>query len=541
MSLTVTTSVIPTKINGYDVYQFTRGSSTVTFTGSGNIDLLVVGGGGSTYYSKELVNKKTNTTYDSGGAGGFIEILNYPVSSGDYNIVVGKGGTCTTTVCNTAAGGTTSYFVGTGGGIGAGGGGGSKGDGKNYNTGTSSITHGCGGSGSYFYLQNLVFTSGNTTVYNAGSSNISGISGTTIGSNNGQNTATYTGAGGAGTNGDGKLSDIIGQTCSAAKDNSQGSYGSNGNNSNSATGQTSWYGNGKDGIVAFRIKPPPTLAPTTMSPTTVRPTTMSPTTVHPTTMSPTTAHPTTPASTTSIPTTPGSTTSIPTTPGSTTMSPTTVHPTTPGSTTMAPTTPFPTILYNTPPVVPQLESLLKLDENLQTQLSNKMDQDNQNFQQARLIDLNDSYRKRYLEYIKLVMVAVLACFFLWFFNVLNQYEYLPSGIVDLFIIITVSLCVVYIYVVWTNIQARDLLNYDEIDYAPPDTSKNKTNEQTVNVISPTPTTYNGTSLVSTQGCSNPVCPSGYKYSQQTKMCELDVNLDINKIGSLILGEIQGYL
>ena len=210
--------------------------------------------------------------------------------------------------------------------------------------------------------------------------------------------------------------------------------------------------------------------------------------------------------------------------------------------TSRPTTPFPTILYNTPPT-----SLIQINQYIQNKIQNKKDEANQNFQQARLIDLNESYRKRYLEYIKLVMIAVLTCFFLWVFNVLNKYEYLPSGIVDLFIIITVSLCVVSIYVIWTNIQTRDLLNYDEIDYAPPDTStnktnsSNKTNEPTVNSISPTPTTYNGTPPVSTQGCSNPVCPSGYKYSQQTKMCELDVNLDINKIGSLILGEIKGYL
>jgi hypothetical protein len=210
--------------------------------------------------------------------------------------------------------------------------------------------------------------------------------------------------------------------------------------------------------------------------------------------------------------------------------------------TSRPTTPFPTILYNTPPT-----SLLQITQDIQNKNQNKTDEANKNFQKARLIDLNDSYRKRYLEYIKLVMIVVLACFFLWVFNVLNKYEYLPSGIVDLFIIITVSFCVVCIYVVWTNIQTRDLLNYDEIDYAPPDTSmnkknsSNKTNEPTVNSISPTPRTYNGTPPVSTKGCSNPVCPSGYKYSQQTKMCELDVNLDINKIGSLILGEIQGYL
>jgi len=248
-------------IDGYKIYEFTTiGESSVTFSGSGTIDLLVVGGGGSSFY--EWLKWGTSTLRKNiyyGGAGGFIEIFNYPISAGTYKITVGSGGTIqptvsgsTTTIGNNNAGTSSSFGV-----IGAGGGGGGglnkDNNGKNYNS-IPNVTHGCGGSGGY------TNTTANDTIglYNAGTSNTDFTNIKKEDVKFGCNNAIGNYAGGAGSNGEGIRSSIINEMCSVALSNNknEGSYGTNGNynKTNPNFGAAgSWNQVGKDGIVAFRI------------------------------------------------------------------------------------------------------------------------------------------------------------------------------------------------------------------------------------------------------------------------------------------------
>ena len=252
-------------IDGYKIYEFTTiGESSVTFSGSGTIDLLVVGGGGSSFYEwlqlkwGNLITIRKNIYY--GGAGGFIEIFNYPISAGTYKITVGSGGTIqpttvsgtTTTIGNNNAGTSSSFGV-----IGAGGGGGGglnkDNNGKNYNS-IPNVTHGCGGSGGYTKT-----TSNNTIVlYKSGTSNTDFTNIKKEDVKFGCNDASGNYAGGAGSNGEGITSWIINETCSVALSTykNKGSYGSNGNynKTNENFGAAgSWNQDGKQGIVAFRI------------------------------------------------------------------------------------------------------------------------------------------------------------------------------------------------------------------------------------------------------------------------------------------------
>ena len=247
-----TTSIIDT----YTVYKYTNSDtpSSVTFTGSGYIDILVVGGGANSFQTKLPASQRDPPTQIfGGGAGGFIEILNFPISAGEYSITVGKGGENSP--------GTSSNFIGNGIGIGAGGGGGSTTsrsssayNGKHYNDTSTSITHGCGGSGAYIH-------SGTYIGHKKGNSKVTDLSNVTYGCNDGLNSNGTSASAGAGPNGAGIKSVIIDEVCSAASNQSNGSYGSNGHWSH---GNAPWENSGRPGIVAFRISSyqPPTIGPT---------------------------------------------------------------------------------------------------------------------------------------------------------------------------------------------------------------------------------------------------------------------------------------
>lgn len=67
-------------VSGDRVHTFTS-SGTLTVTGSGNVQVLVVGGGGG----------GGGSTGGGGGAGGLIYTNSYAVSSGSYTVTVGAG------------------------------------------------------------------------------------------------------------------------------------------------------------------------------------------------------------------------------------------------------------------------------------------------------------------------------------------------------------------------------------------------------------------------------------------------------------------
>ena len=70
----------------YTLFKFTS-NGTLTVTGSGTIDILVVAGGGQ----GGLPNDESNYG-GGGGAGGLVWYTGYTVEAGDYSIVVGAGG-----------------------------------------------------------------------------------------------------------------------------------------------------------------------------------------------------------------------------------------------------------------------------------------------------------------------------------------------------------------------------------------------------------------------------------------------------------------
>jgi len=82
---------------GYRTHVFnTSGTFSVTNLGlDGSVEMLLIGGGGAGGYTTNPVPVQTGG--GGGGAGGFVYIESTPLSTGDYSVIVGGGGSLMTT------------------------------------------------------------------------------------------------------------------------------------------------------------------------------------------------------------------------------------------------------------------------------------------------------------------------------------------------------------------------------------------------------------------------------------------------------------
>jgi len=85
-----------------------RNDGTLTVTGSGYLELLVVGGGGG---GGERGN---DCSSGGGGAGGVVHVTSMPVAAGDYAVTIGAGGGVNTNGGNSAAFGRIAFGGGAG-------------------------------------------------------------------------------------------------------------------------------------------------------------------------------------------------------------------------------------------------------------------------------------------------------------------------------------------------------------------------------------------------------------------------------------------
>ena len=89
--------------------------------------------------------------------------------------------------------------------------------------------------------------------------------------------------------------------------------------------------------------------------------------------------------------------------------------------------------------------------------------------QQRILNLNDSYRKRYTQYLKMIIAITIVLVIVWVFQVLDsRFEgIVPSYLFDLLTVIIVSIGVIYCYLVYSDIGRYNPLNYGELNIAPP--------------------------------------------------------------------------
>jgi len=88
--------------------------------------------------------------------------------------------------------------------------------------------------------------------------------------------------------------------------------------------------------------------------------------------------------------------------------------------------------------------------------------------QQRIVELNESYRKRQSQYIYIIIVFVIALILYIFIVKLKIFlPFIPDAVIDLLLILLVGAAVVYIIYIYKNISYRDNLNYDNIIVGPP--------------------------------------------------------------------------
>jgi hypothetical protein len=91
--------------------------------------------------------------------------------------------------------------------------------------------------------------------------------------------------------------------------------------------------------------------------------------------------------------------------------------------------------------------------------------DNEHYAKIRSIQLNDSYRKRQTDYIKIVLTVIVA---LVIYIVLSIF--VPDPLYSILIVIVFSLAGMYCVNILWNINSRETTNHDRLDLSPPATA-----------------------------------------------------------------------
>lgn len=121
-------------------------------------------------------------------------------------------------------------------------------------------------------------------------------------------------------------------------------------------------------------------------------------------------------------------------------------------------------------VLSDQSNVKKLVKKEKQRLDHKQEQiDEAKESQSRMLNLNDSYRKKYAAYLKIIIVLTIVLVVVWIFRLLPDYlTFIPSIIFDIVIIIALFLGFVIMYFQYQEIQTHNPLNYDELNYAGPE-------------------------------------------------------------------------
>jgi septal ring factor EnvC (AmiA/AmiB activator) len=128
--------------------------------------------------------------------------------------------------------------------------------------------------------------------------------------------------------------------------------------------------------------------------------------------------------------------------------------------------------------------------------------------QNRLITLNNSYRMRYAEYIKIIIIIVIFLSIFIGVSLARKYiPFFPEFIYNMTIILLVPICAIAVYYKYTQIISRNRLDYDELDLKPPTmlTDEDKLKEKVAekaNILK------SGNLLGGLEGCIGSQCCSG---------------------------------
>jgi len=142
--------------------------------------------------------------------------------------------------------------------------------------------------------------------------------------------------------------------------------------------------------------------------------------------------------------------------------------------------------------------------------------DNAIMGQQRLIQLNDTYRKRYSAYIKVVLIIVLALVIIIALIFINKiFPFIPEAVYTLLYIIILSGSIIYASIILIDIQSRDKFEYDKRTRPPPVSPEEiKKNAEAAAKAGNLLASINASSGCKSEGC----CMVGTKWSAADNKC-----------------------
>lgn len=126
-------------------------------------------------------------------------------------------------------------------------------------------------------------------------------------------------------------------------------------------------------------------------------------------------------------------------------------------------------VVNTNDVLLKQQDIINIiDAEKQRLLLKKQTIDDSLQQQKRLIQLNNSYRLRYTDYIK-IMLFITFVIIIYVGIVLAQryLPFIPSIVFEVILILFIPISIIIMYYRFRNLMLHNNMNYDEIDFKPP--------------------------------------------------------------------------
>lgn len=151
--------------------------------------------------------------------------------------------------------------------------------------------------------------------------------------------------------------------------------------------------------------------------------------------------------------------------------------------------------------------------------------------QKRMVQLNESYRQRYLYYTRVVVIIVIFLIIYIIINVASKYlTTIPETLFDVIYFILGVLLVFILYFLYLNYSNRDNMDFNKLKYGPPNIppSANQIQEQQKNAL------RSGDLLgsINITGCvGDKCCSEGTKWDSGKSLCIRDGFTSMNNAGS----------
>jgi hypothetical protein len=196
---------------------------------------------------------------------------------------------------------------------------------------------------------------------------------------------------------------------------------------------------------------------------------------------------------------------------------------------------------NTNDVLIKQNDMLKIinDENNRLK-EKKQNVDNALEGQNRLVMLNNSYRLRYADYVKILIIITISISIYVLVSLARKYiPFFPEALFNTTLILLIPITIIIVYYMYNDIISHNKLYYDELEFKPPtmlsadERLKEKVSYQT-NVLK------SGELLAGLEGCVGAQCCSGNTiWDSGNSVCVVKPNTGFTTIDyALLNGEVN---